>query len=91
MGIHPFPSWNYNGNYGILIWEYTHSNLGIIKVIMVFQYGNTPIPILELFQYGNFSISMLYFKSGIMMVIVVIWIYGNTINNYIRPYGNNLT
>ena len=48
MGIHRFPSWNYNGNYCISIWEYTHSHLGIIMVIMVFQYGNTPIPILEL-------------------------------------------
>ena len=48
MGIHRFPSWNYNGNYGISIWEHTHSHLGIIMVIMVFQYGNTPIPILEL-------------------------------------------
>ena len=47
-GIRPFPSWNYNGNYGISIWEYAHSHLGIIMVIVVFQYGNTPIPILEL-------------------------------------------
>ena len=91
MEIHPFPSWNYNGNYGISIWEYTHSHFEIIMVIMIVQYGNTSIPILKLFQCGNFAIPMLYFKSGIMMVIVVIWIYGNTINNYIRPYRNNLT
>ena len=49
-------------------------------VIMIFPYGNTSIPILELFQYGNFAIPILYFKSGIMMAIVVIWIYENTIS-----------
>ena len=46
MEIHPFPSWNYNGNYGIYIWKYGLSYLGIIMVIMVFKYGNMAFPIL---------------------------------------------
>ena len=65
MGIRPFQSWNYIGNYGISIWEYAHSHLGIIMVIMVFQYGNTPhshlgiIMVIMVFQYGNTPIPIL--------------------------------
>ena len=49
----------YNGNYGISIWKYSHSHLGIMMVIVVLQYGNAAIPNLEIFQYGNFAIPIL--------------------------------
>ena len=62
----------------IMIWEYTDSHLGIIMVIMVFQYGNIPIPILE--YNGNYGISIWEYTDshlGIIMVIMVFQ-YGNT-------------
>ena len=75
----------------LIKWKYSNSHLGIIMVIIVFQYRNTTIPILENYN-GNYGISIWKYSHshlGIMMVIVVFQ-YGNAAlpNLELFQYGN---